>query len=83
MKVYEVPFVIGDGTKPVMLKVTCIAEYPRGDNYGTCAFCKGDPCCDSSSSESLIGQYFIRARAAKWRTNTDGLTCPCCHGRPT
>lgn len=73
---YLVPFVIGDGTDPVMLTVTRIAELPRGVD-GTCAFCHGDPGAEYSPETSLIARYFDRGRGA-W-----AVTCPCCDGRPT
>lgn len=56
-------------------EVTCISEgFARGVD-GTCAFCKGDPCAESSEPETPIARYFEKY---KWAS-----TCPCCDGRPT
>lgn len=72
--VVKVPF-LGDGAEPdTVLDVIYIAEYPRGED-GTCAYCHGDPCAETSGPETLIGAYFARN---KW-----AATCPNCDGRPT
>ncbi len=71
-RLYNVPFLCGDGSKEVILRVRYIAHIPIGED-GLCAFCHGDPCNEVSGEDSLIGQYFKRNRRAE--------TCPCCNGR--
>ena len=77
-RVYLVPF-LGDRPDPAnepetMLSVIYIAEFPRGVD-GTCAYCHGDPCAETSGPESLIAKYFANFSWAE--------TCPCCDGRPS
>ena len=75
-KLYSVPFLCGDGSGKIMLKVKYFAEFLRGgDKYGTCAFCEGDPCAENSPPDSRIAQFFKRNKWAE--------TCPCCRGRAT
>ena len=74
-KLFDVPFMIGDGTGTVMLKVKYISGgFPR-DERSSCAFCHGDPCNESDKSDgtSLIALYYKRNKHAE--------TCPCCDGR--
>lgn len=69
----QIEFAPGDGTK-VTLDVAFIAsDFARGDD-GTCAFCCGDPCAESSPPDSRIAQFFKR--------NAWAETCPMCDGRP-
>lgn len=69
---YLVPYIIGDGTDPVLLSVIYIAEFPIGPD-NACAFCHGDPCAETSTPETLIGAYWLR--------NPRAETCPLCDGR--
>jgi len=73
-----VPFLPGDDTE-VILTVTYISKYPRGAD-GTCAFCHGDPCAETSPPTSLIAEYFTRRM---YPGQPPPETCPCCQGRPT
>lgn len=72
---YEVPFLCGDGSEKVMLKVLYIADgFPR-DAASYCAFCHGDPGNEAKVKGNLIAAYFKR--------NPRAETCPCCNGRPS
>ena len=80
-KLYDVPFIIGDGTGETMLRVRYLtAEYPVGEDH-TCAFCHGDPCAEHSDPDSQIAQY--HERHAEDRLKYEGCydTCPACRGR--
>lgn len=69
-----VRFMPGDGTE-ILREVSRIAAgFPRGAN-GTCAFCAGDPCAETSPEDAPISKYM---RGGNWRE-----TCPFCQGRPT
>lgn len=73
MKLYNVPFLPGDDSDEILLKVLYIAGgFPR-DEDSRCAFCHGDPCAETSKKSSQIAKYFKR--------NKDAETCPCCEGR--
>ena len=61
--------------RPVFMEVTYFAEFLRGPD-GTCAFCHGDPCAESSPQDSFIARYMQEYKA--WAE-----TCPVCDGRPT
>lgn len=84
-KTVKIKFVTGYGSHPdvnPILDVTQHAQFLRGDDeYGTCAFCKGDPCNDESEPDSVIARFYAGAR----RTGLENqpTTCPCCQGRPT
>ena len=82
---YLVPFIPGNGPDvfpggQVMLTVICIAEFPRGVD-GTCAFCHGDPCAETSPESSYIWRYMNLPMypESPYRPQT----CPLCDGRPT
>lgn len=63
------------GVSEFHIKVDSIDEFPRGED-GTCALCKGDPCCEHKRSKnSLIAKFY--------KENPNAVTCPCCDGRPT
>lgn len=79
-----------------MLYVSYIAEYPRGGGpHGTCAFCHGDPCAETSGPYAEISKYQDRWMARYNMYNStpgsliaegmreEGFTCPLCLGRPT
>lgn len=68
-----VEFLPGDGTR-VKVNVAYMADFPK-DKRGTCAFCHGDPCSESSGPETRIGAFFQR--------NPSAETCPMCSGRPS
>jgi len=72
VKLYDVPFLVGDGSGEVMLKVRYVADFPR-DEDGLCPYCHNDPCAEHSGPDTLIGAYFKR--------NPKAETCPCCGGR--
>jgi len=82
-KTVPVRFSTGFGSHPdanPILDVAYHAEYLRGgDQYGTCAFCKGDPCNEGGDPDSTIAKFFAHA---KTRGRTVSV-CPCCEGRPT
>lgn len=74
---YDVPFLCGDGSGEIILKVKYIASgFPR-DARGLCAFCHGDPCNEDKQGnpDSLIAAY--------WKRNPTAETCPCCRGAPS
>jgi hypothetical protein len=51
-----------------------MGDFPR-DEEGTCAFCHGDPCAETSPPDSAIARYY--------RENPRAETCPTCAGQPT
>lgn len=81
-KLYDVPFLIGDGTGEIMLKVKYIADFPR-DADTQCAFCHGDPCAEHSGPGSLIAMYFGRHEEDRLRYPGCYDTCPLCSGKPS
>ena len=85
-RLFPVPFLTGDGSGPVMLYVSHISGYPR-DADGSCAFCHGDPCAETSGPGTAIAQYFARGwqreQSYGCRRYTLVSTCPLCDGRPT
>lgn len=80
-KLWPVPYLIGDGSGPIVLYVLRIAEFPRDGDH-QCAFCHGDPCAERSGPETEIAKYYARAAAATWRMSQPD-TCPLCSGRPS
>lgn len=86
---YNVPFLCGDGSGDIMLKVKYIAgSFPR-DTRGHCAFCHGDPCNEGEQStetrefETRPGKPPITHIAAYFMRNLTAETCPCCKGAPS
>lgn len=93
IRLYPVPYYIGDGSGRIFIYVADISEYPRdGDNL--CAFCHGDPCAERSGPEAEITKAWERWQAEYAKYNetpgsiiaasmrTEGFTCPLCLGRP-
>lgn len=70
----QVRFFPGDGTEATVEVSYIASDFPRGPG-GTCAFCQGDPCAESSPPDSPIALYFSRNKRAE--------TCPMCQGRPS
>lgn len=77
-ELYEVPYIIGDGTDEIMLEGIYIHDGILEDEQGRCAFCHGDPCAEDSDETTLIGAFFKRNKGKSWAD-----TCPMCGGRPS
>lgn len=77
-RVFAVPFLPGDGSGAVLLQIRYVSaggQLTGPDEWGTCPYCHGDPCAESSGPGTLIGAYMAR--------NSWAPSCPLCNGRPT
>ena len=72
MKEFLIEFLPGTGVREYCF-VSYWAEFPR-NHSGKCAFCAGDPCCETSSEDTPIGRYY-KAQGNLFET------CPVCEGR--